>query len=141
MSKIDDTIKQVRKQVDKEQAILVTNPLKFKKALCKYMPLQEYASFKEGKSLLAENNAIAFRNLIYKYKSTASKKSGKPMKHDIRDKAIRMPAQSSIHRTTVCMSKHDDQPAVQMSSRIFDAAQLMIVEHISRDTDHKKFTD
>ena len=88
MSKIDDTIKQVRKQVDKEQAILVTNPLKFKKALCKYMPLQEYASFKEGKSLLAENNAIAFRDLIYKYKSTVSKKSGKPMKHDIRDKAI-----------------------------------------------------
>ena len=46
-----------------------------------------------------------------------------------------------IHGTAACMAHYYDQHSTQMLSSIFDAPQLMAVDHVSGYTDHEEVSN
>ena len=72
----------------KAETILYKNTNKFSRMIAQYMPIQEYASYKDCRGLGIENSAVAFRNLIHKYQTNVAKKSKKPTKNSVKEKAI-----------------------------------------------------
>lgn len=72
----------------KKNSILYNNTKKFNRVITQYLTIQEYASFKDNKGLGIENSAVAFRDLIHNYQLKVSKKSKKPTKNSVKEKAI-----------------------------------------------------
>ena len=56
------------------------------------------------------------------------------------DISLRVMVDGRIYRTAERMSKHYDKRASQMIRRILNASQLMVIDHISRHTNHKEIS-
>ena len=57
------------------------------------------------------------------------------------DIPFRIMMDCSIHCAAVCMSENNNQFCSQMLCCIFDASQLMVVYHVSGNTDHEQIAD
>ena len=60
---------------------------------------------------------------------------------DVLNEAGRIMVNGSFDSAAAGVAKDNNQIGLQMFRRIFDAAQLMIVDHIAGDADHKQLTD
>ena len=60
---------------------------------------------------------------------------------DVADIAGRLVVDGRIHRAAVGMAQHHHQPTAQMTCRVLDAAQLVVVDNIARQPDDEQLPD
>ena len=57
------------------------------------------------------------------------------------DTALRIMIDCSMHRTAMRMPHNNNQRCAQMTGSVFNTAQLMLINHITGNTDNKQFAD
>ena len=60
---------------------------------------------------------------------------------DVADIAGRLVVDGRIHRAAVGMAQHHHQPTAQMTCRVLDAAQLVVIDDVARQPDDEQFPD